>query len=428
MIMGLVAFQAAAGLLVIMAEPLKAQLPLRQWLAAQQAAQLLAGSIDRNASGTLIFQPTPEMADYLARTPAFWFLASDGSTLLRGGEGGRVRFKQGADGEKSDQRGTVFRLDTAGGSVAVLLGGQQGGFLDGIRAWLGNRLWLWLMAVAVVSLCTTVVTIGLVRWLLRPVNRAAAAALAAGQDRPALPEAGVPAEILPLVSATNDAFDRLANEHDRQRRFMANAAHELRTPIAILNVRLDELPETPVKLRLRQDVKRLATLADQLLDLERLRHAEPRHDQMVDLVALGRRVVAEMGPLAVDGGNSLEFRTELPRLDVRGDEQALRSVLLNLISNALSHGGQGVDVELRVGADGVIEVADSGMGVPAEVRERVFEAFQRGGGNGGGAGLGLYIVREVLRVHGAQIELRDGAPGAVFQVRFPRGKWAPSLG
>jgi len=87
-----------------------------------------------------------------------------------------------------------------------------------------------------------------------------------------------------------------------------------------------------------------------------------------------------------------------------------------------------VDVELRVGADGVIEVADSGMGVPAEVRERVFEAFQRGGGNGGGAGLGLYIVREVLRVHGAQIELRDGAPGAVFQVRFPRGKWAPSLG
>ena len=160
-------------------------------------------------------------------------------------------------------------------------------------------------------------------------------------------------------------------------------------------------------------------LANQLLDIERLHHAGgPQPDRRVEMVALAREVVAEIGPLAIDSGGTLSFRSALRRLDIVGDEQALRGVLLNLIGNALTHGGRGVSVEVRIDLDGTIVVADSGVGVTVEARERVFEAFQRASEGSAGGGLGLYIVREVLKAHHALIELRDGRPGAIFRIRF----------
>ena len=143
------------------------------------------------------------------------------------------------------------------------------------------------------------------------------------------------------------------------------------------------------------------------------------------MVALAREVVAETGPLAIDSGGTLAFRSALRQLNVMGDEQALRGVLLNLISNALTHGGRGVCVEVGIDVDGSIVVADGGVGVTVEARERIFEAFQRASEGSAGAGLGLYIVREVLSAHRAQIELRDGRPGAVFRIRFDdMARWA----
>ncbi|WP_149540286.1 sensor histidine kinase [Siccirubricoccus phaeus] len=418
MIIGLVAFQALILLLWTLAEPLRARPSLQDWLAAEQAGQLLAPSITRSAAGTMVFVPTPEMTAYMAQAPAFWFFATDGDMVIRGGAPKDLDTKSDR-GPSSMLRGATTLLHTRAGPVGLLLGGQQGDLLDGIRAWLSHRLRRWLLAVALIALGTTALTVGLVHLLLRPVRLAAraAAALEPGRHAPALPETGVPAEILPLVTATNAAFDRLEQEHERQRRFIANAAHELRTPITILGIRLDELPEGPARQKLRQDVQRLTLLANQLLDLGRLQHAGPRHDRQVDLVALARDAVAEMGPLAIDHGSSLAFHTERPRWEIRGDEQALRGVFLNLLGNALAHGGKAVKVELRIGAEGSIEVADCGVGIPAEARGRVFEAFERAGG-GAGSGLGLYIVREVLRAHGATIELRDGRPGAVFRIRF----------
>lgn len=423
MILGLVAFQAFVGLLEIFAEPIASgRLSLRQWLAAEQAAQLVAVSVDRNAAGELTFKPTPDMSAYIAAAPDFWFYVTDGTELVRGGSTEQPKFERGPDGKRVDPRqGTMFQLETQVGRVNLMLGGEHGELLEGAWVWLGDRLRRWLFTLAIVAVCVTVVTIALVQLLLRPVRAAAraAAALQPGQHVPALPEAGVPVEILPLVSATNAAFDRLEREHSRQRRFIANAAHELRTPIAILGIRLDELPEGQTKQRLRQDVRRLTMLANQLLDLERLHHSGgPQLDRKVDMVALAREVVAEIGPLAVDSGGTLAFRSALRQLNVMGDEQALRGVLLNLISNALTHGGRGVTVEVRIDVDGSIVVADGGVGVTVEARERIFEAFQRASEGSAGAGLGLYIVREVLSAHRAQIELRDGRPGAVFRIRF----------
>lgn len=423
MILGLVAFAALIGLLEIFAEPIATgRLSLRQWLAAEQAAQLVAASLGRNAVGELTIVPTPDLQAYIAAAPEFWFYITDGTELLRGGSTTQPIFERGPDGQRKDPRqGTMFQLETQVGKVNLMLGGEHGELLEGAWIWLGDRLRRWLFTLAIVAVCVTVVTVGLVQLLLRPVRAAAraASALQPGQHSPALPEAGVPIEILPLVSATNAAFDRLEREHARQRRFIANAAHELRTPIAILGIRLDELPEGRTKQRLRQDVRRLTMLANQLLDIERLHHAGgPQPDRRVEMVALAREVVAEIGPLAIDSGGTLSFRSALRRLDIVGDEQALRGVLLNLIGNALTHGGRGVSVEVRIDLDGTVVVADSGIGVTVEARERIFEAFQRASEGSAGAGLGLYIVREVLKAHQAQIELRDGRPGAVFRIRF----------
>lgn len=432
LVLGLVAFQALVLIGGILTEPLRgSRAPLSQWVAAEEAAQLLAPSIARDPSGQLVLRPTPELTAYMDANPDFWFFATDGTALLRsnanrGGEenkpeGMRALLRGTQDGATHPTTAQFRRhVATPAGGVALLLGGQRGDFWAGVEAWLTDRFWRGAKILLIAGLCTTVLIIGLVHLLLRPVRRAAqaAAALTPGQHGPHLPVEKVPTEILPLVNATNAAFARLEEENERQRRFVANAAHELRTPVAILGIRLDELPESAAKHKLRQDVRRLSLLANQLLDLERLHHGGARREAL-DLVALARDVVAEMGPLAIEDGSSLAFSSEVPRLDVVGDEQALRGALSNLIGNALSHGGKGGLAELRVCRDGVIEVADHGAGVPAEWRERVFEPFQRAGG-GTGAGLGLYIVREALRAHGATIELRDGEPsGALFRIRFP---------
>jgi signal transduction histidine kinase len=390
----------------------------RQWLAMEQVRQLLSGSIKHDSAGALVFHPTDEMSEYMREAGSFWFLATDGVSKLRGGSAGAPESRIAEDTMRGWRQGTTLQFDAGGRNVGVLLGGERGSIIDGIGAWLRDGLRRWLLAFIPLAACTTLLTVWLVRYLLRPVRLAAHAALSLklGQHVAALPEIGVPAEILPLVSATNAAFARLEEEHERQRRFMANAAHELRTPIAILGLRLDEMPAGRLKQQLAQDVRRLTLLANQLLDLERLHHTSS-HGQIVDLVALARDVAAEMAPLSLDSNSTLSFQSVVPCLSVLGDEQALRRVLVNLVANAFMHGGRDIQVAIRITPDGLIEVADGGSGIPVEAQERIFEAFQRGS-IGVGAGLGLYIVREVLRAHGAVIELRDGKPGTVFRIRF----------
>lgn len=429
MTLGLITFHSVGILLLLLGQPLHDAGPgsLREWFATQQATKYLAESLTRDARGELVFRPTSEMAAYIEATPGFWFVAADGTVRLRGGRA-LPPFAPWHDGDRAEgAMGVAIDIWTEGRRVGAMIGGQSGSLAAGIWAWITDWLGNWLLAVAAISVGTSLITWLLVRFLLRPVRIAAEAAsrLVPGQHEVSLPVAGVPREILPLVTATNAAFDRVEEEHERQRRFIANAAHELRTPIAILSLRLDEMQEGATRQRLQRDVRRLAMLANQLLDLERMRHAHALAGaaaaEPVEMVGLAREVVAEMVPLAIAAGGDIAYHGEVPRWEIRGDEQALRSVLLNLLGNALAHGGPGVQVELRIRADGLLEVADSGPGVPEGAQDQIFDAFQRAGGSSPGAGLGLYIVREVLRAHGASIELREGQPGAVFRLRFPLG-------
>ncbi|GGJ41265.1 sensor histidine kinase [Neoroseomonas lacus] len=432
MTLAMIAFHALGILLLLLAQPLLQAGPgsLREWFATEQATKLLRDSLGRDTAGVLVFQPTSDMFTYIETTPEFWFGVADGTARLLGGRGSPpvgVRPGEGASPPSwvaMPVGVAAIDLWIEGRRVAALIGGHRGSLAAGIWAWITDWLGNWLLAVAAISAGTSLVTWLLVRFLLRPVREAAEAAgrLVPGQHQAGLPVEGVPAEILPLVSATNLAFTRVEKEHERQRRFIANAAHELRTPIAILSLRLDELPDDATRQKLQLDVRRLTLLANQLLDLERMRHAaDTAEDRTVEMVGLAREVVAELVPLALTAGSDIALHSAVPRWSVRGDEQALRSVLLNLIGNALAHGGPGVQVELRIDGHGFVEVSDNGPGVREDAKEQVFEAFQRAGGSGSGAGLGLYIVRELLRAHGASIDLLNGKPGAVFRLRFPKG-------
>ena len=243
----------------------------------------------------------------------------------------------------------------------------------------------------------------------------------------------MPEEIAPLAAALNDLLERLSHAMDTQRAFVADAAHALRTPLAALQLQsqLVERAETPAARqeavrRLREGLERLTHLVTQLLTLARQEPgaATPAHE-VVDLHALATGVVVDMTQAALDCDIDLGIEPAAAPPAVRGDADALRILLTNLIDNALRYVPRGsrVDVQVARGADGraaVLTVTDNGPGIPAAERERVFDRFYRvPDAPTGGSGLGLAIVAEIAQAHGGQVALEDAQPGLRVRVTFP---------
>jgi signal transduction histidine kinase len=224
-----------------------------------------------------------------------------------------------------------------------------------------------------------------------------------------LSEEHVPIEIAPLVRAVNDALRRLDEGYERQRRFIASAAHELRTPIAILRLKVDTATEAETR-KLSVDVARLSNLAEQMLDIQRL-DADGSLGS-VGLGALARRVAADMAPLLIASERTIEVRIE-GRSWLRGDVGSLEREMTNLVQNAIEHGGH--HVVLRVMESG-FEVEDDGPGIPPDERERVFEPFHRLRPRSTGSGLGLNLVQQIVERHDGRVSI-VGAPGGGTIVR-----------
>jgi signal transduction histidine kinase len=237
-----------------------------------------------------------------------------------------------------------------------------------------------------------------------------------------LTKTGIPAEVVPLVHAVNRMLDRVEAGFAVQRRFTANAAHELRTPLQLLASGIDALGPDCRADSLREDIRRMSRLVSQLLAVARLDARTDSVSGAADLAKAAAKTLAFLAPLAVARGASVALDRPPGPVMVRGDADLIGDLVRNLVENALTFSPPGAEVTVAVGADGRLDVADHGPGIPPEHRERAFERFWRApDAPPGGSGLGLAIVNEIAEACGASVRIAD-APGggALVSVAFVR--------
>ncbi len=335
--------------------------------------------------------------------------AADGDFLIHAPDGG-------------GRYGAVRHLETAAGPMTIELLHREAGFGDAID-WVEDEL----LTETLPTFVPLTVAAIILSWLtlrstLRPLRQLAAEAQAARAYTVGtrLTTTDVPVEVLPVVDAANDALARADTMLRQQQRFLANVAHELRTPLAVMQARIDGLDDRAAARALLPDVERMSRLVDGLLSVVRLEAHHVVLDTDVDLVAVARDCLAQMAPLALSRNKEVMLLAPDRPVRVRGNAIALDHALRNLIDNALRYTPEGAAVEVTVAPGAAIDVRDHGPGVAAEDMDHLFEPFWRSDTGGGAAGLGLAIAGETAKLHGGQLTVRNcGDGGACFRLALP---------
>ncbi|WP_018264457.1 sensor histidine kinase [Methylosinus sp. LW4] len=258
---------------------------------------------------------------------------------------------------------------------------------------------------------------------LQPLRKAAdqARGIDAESLNQRLPESDMPNEVAPFVVAINDALARVDAGVARQRRFNANAAHELRTPIAILVACVETMRDDASSRELRRHLDHLQNIVEQLLISARLSGRTPKSEAPLDFAALVLAKVADYTPLIMENERAIAFEGPSTGVMVRGDRRALESVVANLIDNALRAEPKGGTVQVRLTSEATLEVIDHGEGVAESDRSMIFEPFWRKSEATPGTGLGLAIVKEIVEFQGGKISVDETlGGGATFSVAFQR--------
>jgi signal transduction histidine kinase len=371
----------------------------------------------RDANGAVLASSSPNAVERMARP-------SDGPD---GGDRG-----SSAAPPRPTLTGAFARVETAAGPITVEVAEAESLNSEEVRRAGQESLEDVVPILVPFILAALVIGVYTIRKSLAPLAAVArqAAAITPSETHHRLTQEGLPRELEPLVAAVNGALDRLDEGFRRQREFTADAAHELRTPLAILAAHLENLGEGGAAATLREDVARMGRLVGQLLSVAQLEALAVAPDEVADLQALARDVAESMAPFAVQQGKEIAVVGADAPIRVHGNGESLRQAIRNLAENAVQHTPEGTSVEIEVTSEPAVRVCDHGPGVPAGLRERVTRRFWRADrSSGDGSGLGLAIVKRIADAHGGQFEI-DDAPGggARFTLRLPRGHPAAAVG
>jgi signal transduction histidine kinase len=256
------------------------------------------------------------------------------------------------------------------------------------------------------------------RVILKPLNEASAIAAEISPRNlgARLHVQKVPSELRPLVENFNAALDRLEHNYRLQQEFLASAAHELKTPLALIRSQIEMGVDEASRHELLQDVSHMGRQVQQLLHLAEASEPQNYAFTSVDAEGLVREVVSYIERLANQQGVSLRVFVEPGSTLLRADRGALFTLLKNLLENAIQHSRAGGVVQLRAESK-LIAVQDEGSGVSPEDLPKLFTRFWRGAHRRGlGAGLGLSICREIATAHGWNLQARRGEPGMTFEL------------
>lgn len=371
----------------------------------------------------------------LGREPGLWFVASD--------EDGRVldfgdvppAYRSLAESlrelEFVELRSRVppYRLvativvqERAWGRLHLLVGGVSSLGVTQKAIIVVKGLVAWFLAPVI--LVTVVVTFWIILRAVGKITQLAAQAslidvTQAGSAQ--LDHTAVPAEVGPLVTAFNGALRRIDEHIVARDRFLADAAHELRLPIAVLAMRIDTLPAGAERDRLNADLARLANIAEQLLDIQRLGGQLQEKASALDLGVLARQVASDVAPLILAAGYTFAVDEIGRDIRVKGDSGALERVIICLLQNAMIHGGGSGQITVAIDEAGALSVSDQGPGVPIHERDRIFAPFYRLQSSASGNGLGLHLASEIVDAHQGQLSVEQArGGGARFVVRLPR--------
>jgi signal transduction histidine kinase len=357
----------------------------------------------------LLAASLPEFGELAAKWPA----ATDEPSYFRVSDFG---------GTGQSYYGLTIELGSAAGPVSVMVARAADADILAhslLREFVFDIAW----TIPLLVLVTLGIGVWAIRSGLKPLRSVSRMAAVIGPSAIStrLPESNLPREITPLVAAVNRALDRLERGFAVQREFTANAAHELRTPLAIVTAQLDAMEGNGELTRLKEDTSRMNRLVEQLLRVARLDAIALDTSATVDLGKAAAEVVAYMAPLAVAKNRSLGLiGGEEPTL-VKGNPHAIEDAIRNLVENAIAHAPAHTEVTVEVVSNGSVSVADQGSGVPDADRGHIFQRFWRAkDAQTKGAGLGLAIVQEIVNAHGGSVLVENNPRGgAVFRLLFP---------
>lgn len=405
---------------------------------AYRMRALVRESLRRTPDGSVSLQPNPALLQYASVYPQARYAVFDMETkrALAGSspelvaalncldhiDASSIKFRLPQHGDKRAQ-GNLTIVQTPFGPYALAIYGYRFSWADLSEA---AKVFLSLHTALVIT--PGILAAALIAWLivrhgLAPLRTAAGdiASIDINSLHRRVSAEHAPREIAPFIEAVNKSLETLDAGVAAQRRFAANVAHELRTPIAIMRAHADNPDDQAFRRDMRRDIRRMQTIVEQLLAAasHSVRSRSTAVD--IDLGATVLTLIADYTPLIIENKRRIEFVGPPKPIIVRADKWALECVASNLLDNALRSEPEGGVIEVRVSASAVVDVIDHGEGVAAENREKIFEPFWRRDGKGKGAGLGLAISKSLGESMGASLSVVDTpGGGATFRIKLRR--------